>query len=41
MQKFPVKVYFPRDKGEPKMLTARNDDELQGLLRVGWKLKAE
>lgn len=35
--KFPVKVYYPRENGEPKVLTAKDQDELDGLLRVGWK----
>jgi hypothetical protein len=37
--KFPVKVYYPRENGEPKVLIAKDADELDGLLRVGWKLK--
>jgi hypothetical protein len=35
---FPVKVYYPRENGEPKVLTAKDQDELDGLLRVGWKV---
>jgi hypothetical protein len=34
---FPVKVYYPRTKGEPKVLTAKDQAELAGLLRIGWK----
>jgi hypothetical protein len=36
--KFPCKVYYPRENGEPKVLIAKDQDELDGLLRVGWKL---
>ena len=35
---FPVKVFYPRESGEPKVLTAKDQDELDGLLRVGWKV---
>jgi len=40
----PCKVYYPRaDKDsrpqEPKVLTANNADELESLLRIGWKLE--
>ncbi len=38
--KFPVKVYYAREKGEPKVLTAKDQDELDGLLRIGWKTEA-
>ena len=33
----PCKVYFPRDKGPDKVLTANTEDELAALLRIGWK----
>jgi len=36
--KFPVKVFYPRANGEPKVLTAKNQDELDGLVRIGWKV---
>jgi hypothetical protein len=36
----PCKVYYPRDKGPDKVLTAKNADELESLLRIGWKLEA-
>lgn len=35
--KFPVKVYYPRDNGPSKVLTAKDADELDGLVRIGWK----
>lgn len=35
--KFPCKVYYPRDKGSSKVLTAKDADELDGLVRIGWK----
>jgi len=35
--KFPVKVYYPQEKGEPKVLFAKNQAELDALLRIGWK----
>jgi hypothetical protein len=36
----PVKVYYPRDNGKtPKELTAKDKDELESLLRIGWKLE--
>jgi hypothetical protein len=36
----PVKVYYPRDNGQPpKELTAKDHDELESLLRLGWKLE--
>jgi hypothetical protein len=34
------KVYYPRDKGPDKVLTANTADELESLLRIGWKLEA-
>lgn len=41
MTNFPCKVYYPRTNGEPdKVLTAKDQDELDGLLRIGWKLEA-
>lgn len=41
MTKVPCKVYYPRDKGQPdKVLTAKDQDELESLLRIGWKLEA-
>ncbi|WP_348269750.1 hypothetical protein P8936_16505 [Edaphobacter paludis] len=39
MAKFPCKVYYPRENGEPKVLVAKDQDELDGLLRIGWKLE--
>ena len=36
---FPVKVYYLRANGEKKILTAKDQDELDGLVRVGWKLE--
>lgn len=38
MPKFPVKVYFNRAKGEPKVLTAKDQTELDALTRIGWKV---
>lgn len=35
----PCKVYFPREDGEDKVLTATTDKELETLLRIGWKLE--
>jgi len=40
MPKFPCKVYYPRENGPDKVLTAKDQDELDGLLRIGWKLEA-
>lgn len=37
--KFPVKVYYPRENGTSKVLTAKNQTELAGLQRIGWKVK--
>ena len=37
--KFPVKVYYPRENGSSKVLTAKDGGELNGLLRIGWKLE--
>jgi hypothetical protein len=34
---FPVKVYYPSENGFPKVLVAKDQDELDGLLRIGWK----
>jgi hypothetical protein len=34
--KFPVKVTYP---GSEKTLTARDQKELDALLRIGWKVK--
>jgi hypothetical protein len=34
--KFPCNVYYPRENGEPKVLVAKDQDELDGLLRIGW-----
>jgi hypothetical protein len=39
--KVPCKVYYPRDGKPPKELTASTQAELEGLLRVGWKIKEE
>lgn len=40
---FPVKLIHPRGKpdrdGKRKELTARNQAELDRLLKIGWKLK--
>jgi hypothetical protein len=38
--KFPCNVYHPREDGDPKVLVAKDQDELDGLLRIGWKLEA-
>lgn len=35
----PCKVYWPREGKPPKVLTARTGDELEALLRIGWKLE--
>lgn len=38
--KFPVVVYHPESKmTPPKTLRANNAAELEGLLRVGWKIQ--
>lgn len=34
---FPCKVYYPRPGNTPKVLTARTQQELEALLRIGWK----
>jgi len=39
MPKVPCKVYWPRDGKPPKVLTARTQLELDGLLRIGWKIE--
>lgn len=36
---FPVKLYHPDHKNPDKVLTARNQAELDALLRIGWKVK--
>ncbi len=37
---FPCKVYYLRGGDKPnKVLTAKDQDELDGLLRIGWKLE--
>lgn len=42
MDNFPRKIYYPRPKGGPdKVLTAKDQVELDGLLRIGWKLEAK
>ena len=33
----PCKVYYPRKDKEPKILTANSQNELESLLRIGWK----
>ena len=38
MMTFPCKVYYPRENEEPKVLVAKDQDELDGLLRVGWSV---
>jgi hypothetical protein len=41
MTKAPCKVYHPRKNGGPdKELTANTAEELEALLRIGWKLEA-
>jgi hypothetical protein len=37
--KAPCKVYYPRDGKAPKELTAKTQAELEGLLRIGWKVE--
>lgn len=37
--KFPVKVYYPRANGPDKVLTAKDEAELAGLQRIGWKIE--
>jgi hypothetical protein len=39
LAKTPCKVYYPRDTGPDKVLTAKDADELDALLRIGWKLE--
>jgi hypothetical protein len=40
MTKTPCKVYYPRDNNRPdKVLVAKDADELDSLLRIGWKLE--
>jgi len=38
---FPAKVYHPEssDPAKPKTLTARDQAELDRLLKLGWKVK--
>jgi hypothetical protein len=38
---FPVKLYHPASKDPEKVLNARNQAELEGLLKIGWKAKPE
>jgi hypothetical protein len=36
----PCKVYHPhKNGGDDKVLTANTQEELEALLRIGWKLK--
>ena len=35
------KVYYPREGQEPKELTPSSQNELDALIRIGWKLKGE
>jgi len=37
MDKFPCKVYYPREGKPDKVLIAKDADELDSLLRIGWK----
>lgn len=38
--KIPCKVYYPRGDNRPdKVLTANSEDELDSLLRIGWKIE--
>lgn len=47
MPKFPVKVFHPDSKNPrtartiERLLTARDENELAGLLRIGWKVKEQ
>lgn len=36
---FPVKVHYPRGDGTFKELMAKDQKELDGLMRIGWKLE--
>ena len=36
---FPVALYHPDSKNPDKVLHARNQEELDGLLKLGWKVK--
>ena len=33
-----LQVYWIRPNGEPKVLTAKNEKELDALTRIGWKV---
>lgn len=37
--KFPVKLVHPESKKKDKTLSARDQEELERLLRLGWKEK--
>ena len=34
---FPVKLYYPRADGTLKILSAKDQKELDGLMKIGWK----
>jgi hypothetical protein len=36
--KFPVKLQYPRDGKPPKEIFANSQSELEGLIRIGWKV---
>jgi hypothetical protein len=38
---FPVELAHPASKNPKKVLTARNQTELEGLLKIGWRAKLE
>lgn len=41
MANFPVKLFHPDSSDKNKRLSARNQDELEGLLKIGWKAVPE
>ena len=38
---FPVKMTHPHHANPNKVITARNEEELEALLRIGWVAKPE
>jgi hypothetical protein len=36
---FPCKVQYVREDGSLKTLTAKDQQELDGLLRIGWSIQ--
>jgi hypothetical protein len=39
--KFPVSLFHPDSKDPKKRIYARNEEQLAGLMRIGWKVISE